>query len=121
MSQTETAQPAAASLESGTYEIIRNRLRGHGEELRKRLDRLNQSRREVFGAIETTILGTERITTDNNCVPRDMIAVGRRLLFGYNVHLGLRAETKLSDVFAVYDFLDGKFHQQSLDRMHDEQ
>ena len=101
----ENAEPQPAEqvqLESNTYEIIKNRLSGHGKELRARLEKLNAARKEVFGSIDTVLLGTERITTDHNCQPRDMVAVGERFIFGYNVHFGLKTETNLGDVFAVY-------------------
>lgn len=91
-------------LESGAYEVIRNRLGSHAQELLARINQLDERRREVFGSIETTLLGTERITTDNNCIPRDMVEVGDQFLFGYNVHIGLRSEMQLNDVFSVYTF-----------------
>ena len=65
-------------LEGGAYEVIRGRLETHGGDLRQRLDQLNADRRELFGAIETELLSTERVTTAHNCVPRDMIAIGER-------------------------------------------
>ena len=49
-------------LERGTYEIIRNRLVAHADELRSRLTKLNDERRDVFGSIETRLLATERIS-----------------------------------------------------------
>ncbi len=107
-------------LEGGTYEIIRNRLTSSGAELRTRLDQLNKSRKEIFGSIDTALLGTERITTQHNCVPRDMVAVGNRFVFGYNVHIGLKSEVGLSDVFAVYEFREGTFHELPLDLIGDE-
>ena len=115
MAQTPSADAPGVELESGTYEIIRNRLNSHAGELRARLDKLNAARKAVFGSIDTELLGTERLSTENNCTPRDMVAVGNRFLFGYNVVLGLRTETKLSDVFAAYEFSDGVFHAASLD------
>ncbi len=125
MAQAEVEQNAPAgeevALEGNTYEIIRNRLNGFGKQLRERLEKLNQGRKEVFGSIETVLLNTERITTTNNCIPRDLIAVGDKFLFGYNVQFGLKTETKLADVFAVYQFADQKFHQQPLDLLADEQ
>ena len=97
-----TAPQAPTALDQGTYEILRARLSGHGADLRARLDKLNAARQAVFGAIPTALLATERITTKNNCTPRDMIPIGGgRFLFGYNVLLGLRAETQLGDVFAL--------------------
>jgi len=110
-----TPSPANSSpqLEAGAYEVIRQRLAKHGAELQRRLDLLNNDRKAEFGGIETALLATTRLTTDNNCVPRDMAAIGpKRFLFGYNVHLGLRSTMKIEDVFAVYDFQDGdhSFH-----------
>lgn len=106
MADTTPQSDVAAQLESGTYEILRNRLRGHGEELRARLNRLNESRKQVFGSIDFRLLNTERISTEHNCIPRDMVAVGNIFLFGYNVQFGLKTERHISDVFAVYAFDD---------------
>jgi hypothetical protein len=110
-----TLPPANSSpqLEAGAYEVIRQRLNKHGSELQRRLDLLNADRKAEFGGIETALLTTTRLTTDNNCVPRDMATIGpRRFLFGYNVHLGLRTTMKIEDVFAVYDYQEGdhSFH-----------
>ncbi|GEP41922.1 DNA repair ATPase [Brevifollis gellanilyticus] len=102
-----------SQLEAGAYEVIRQRLAKHGAELQRRLDLLNNDRKAEFGGIETALLTTTRLTTDNNCVPRDMAAIGpKRFLFGYNVHLGLRTTMKIEDVFAVYDYHaeDHSFH-----------
>ena len=110
-------------LEGGTYEIIRSRLDAHAKELRSRLGKLNHARKEVFGAIPTSLIATERITTKNNCVPRDMIAVGKgRFLFGYNVRFGLKTETKLEDVIAGYQYNaeDHTFAEVPLDFIDDE-
>ncbi|MFO1440328.1 MAG: DNA repair ATPase [Verrucomicrobiaceae bacterium] len=107
-----TPQPSP-QLEAGPYEVIRQRLAKHGSELQRRLDLLNNDRKAEFGGIETALLATTRLTTDNNCVPRDMAAIGpKRFLFGYNVHLGLRSTMKIEDVFAVYDYreADHSFH-----------
>lgn len=93
------------ALESGTYEIIRDRLLKHGEDLRKRISKLNESRKEVFGSIETQLVSTERISTENNCIARDIVPLGQnRFLFGYNVHMGLKTETLFSDVFSLYTY-----------------
>ncbi|GAB4423393.1 MAG: DNA repair ATPase [Bacteroidia bacterium] len=104
------------TLESGTYELIRNRLGQHADALRSRLDTLNQQRKEVFGAVETQLIATGRITTANNCMPVDMAAVGHRFLFGYNVFLGLRSEIRIEDVFALYRFepADHSFHEEAV-------
>lgn len=119
----EAASGGAASadvqLDRGTYEIIRQRLAGHATALKSRLDKLNDARRDVFGSIETKLLSTERITTTNNCIARDMVAIGERFLFGYNVHLGLKTETSLSDVLAVQRFDGAAFHEEPLDLLSD--
>ena len=98
----QAAGESTERLERGTYEIIRGRLESHAKDLLNRLEDLNSERRNVFGSIETKLLSSERITTDNNCVPRDMVPIGDRFLFGYNVHIGLRSETRVEDVFAVH-------------------
>jgi len=119
-SAVQAAEPEIA-LESSTYEIIRNRLSGEGKELRSRLETLNHARKEVFGSIETVLLGTERVTTGHNCVPRDMVAIGSRFLFGYNVHFGLKTERGVADVFSVYEFREKSFHELPLDLIKGEQ
>lgn len=121
MSEPAQTPGANAKLEEGTYEIIRGRLQQQGTLLRERLGQLNQARKDVFGTIENTLIGNERISTDNNCVPRDMIALGPNLLLGYNVQLGLRSETHLKDVFAVYTRDENGFHSQALSLIEDPQ
>ncbi|MEM9586169.1 MAG: DNA repair ATPase, partial [Planctomycetota bacterium] len=102
-------------LAAGTYEILRNRLREAADDLRSRLETLNAERAEVFGNIETHLISTERVTTDHNCVPRDLVSVGDRFLFGYNVQFGLKTDVDLADVFSVYRFSDHQFHSESLE------
>ena len=114
----ESATPEVG-LESGTYEIIRKRLLNCGRQLRSRLKQLNEARKEVFGSIDTALLSTERITTDHNCVARDMVSIGGRFLFGYNVHFGLKSETQLSDVFAVYRLTEQTLHPDDLSLLND--
>lgn len=103
-----------SSMESGTYEIIKNRLLKYGNDLIERLDKLNNDRKNVFGSIETTLIGSERIITDNNCVPRDMAPVGTSFIFGYNVHMGLKSKVELEDVFSVYEYKERTFQKISL-------
>ena len=114
--------PKEVVLEGGSYEIIRSRLREQGRELEERLSALNGLRQEVFGSVPTNLLRAERITTENNCVPRDMVPVGRnRFLFAYNVHFGLKSEIRLSDVFSVYEYRDGGFHSVDAEFLKDDQ
>jgi hypothetical protein len=119
---TPTPQAPASKLEAGAYEVIRQRLEKHGADLQQRLEALNADRKEEFGGIDTALLATTRLTTDNNCVPRDMVAIGpKRFLFGYNVHLGLRTQMHVADVFGVYDFHadDHSFHPSKEDMLAD--
>ncbi|MEO1054921.1 MAG: DNA repair ATPase [Bacteroidota bacterium] len=111
----ETQDQKQVTLEGGTYEILRNRLQKSGQELREQLDKLNVDRKEVFGSIETALKATERVTTQNNCIPWDMVPIGKLFIFGYNVHLGLKVETALSDVFSIYEYKDHAFHEKPLD------
>lgn len=114
---SRTAAPStrtATSPDAGTYEIIRGRLETQGKELRARLDQLNHARKDVFGAIEQALIGTDRINTPNNCIARDIVTIGEHTLFGYNVHMGLRTEVHLKDVFSVYAFREHAFHPEKL-------
>lgn len=106
-------------LERGTYEIIKSRLHSHAQELRARINLLNEERRQVFGSIPTELISTQRITTANNCVAQDISPLGDQFLFGYNVHMGLKTTTELSDVFGVFKFGDGSMHEQPLDLLQD--
>lgn len=117
----EAGESLSPQLERSTYEIIRNRLNTHAADLRERLEKLNEARRQVFGSIETKLLATERITTANNCVPCDIVAIGDRFIFGYNVQIGLKSETHVEDVLAVYSFRDGLFHEEDLGLLVDPQ
>ncbi|WP_051800147.1 DNA repair ATPase [Catenuloplanes japonicus] len=91
-------------MDAGTYEVLRGRLAEQAAELARRAERLNAQRAETFGGAELRLLGTERIRTENNCVPRDIVSVGGLMLFGYNVFIGLKSETSINDVFALHGF-----------------
>ncbi|MEV6558267.1 DNA repair ATPase [Nocardia sp. NPDC051756] len=91
-----------ADLDDSTYAVLRARLQARADELARRGAQLNDRRIEGFGGIEMTLLGTEYIRTEHNCVPRDVVALADgRMVFGYNVFLGLQPETEVGDVFAV--------------------
>ncbi|MGK3205748.1 DNA repair ATPase [Amycolatopsis sp. MEPSY49] len=95
---------AETQLDAGTYEVLRVRLAAQAAELANRADELNARRLEVFGSAQLALVGTERIRTANNCVPRDIVAVDGRMLFGYNVFIGLKPETAIDDVFSLQRF-----------------
>jgi MoxR-like ATPase len=92
-------------LAGGNYEIIRRRLMDHGRSLRTKADALNATRMETFGSTQMDVLANVRIRTENNCVPRDIASVGGRLLFGYNVFIGMKTETHVSDTFGVHELV----------------
>ncbi|WP_067537781.1 DNA repair ATPase [Nocardia crassostreae] len=97
--------PAETALDRGIYEILRARLGAHATELARQAEQLNDRRIEAFGGTEPTLLVTVRVRTANNCVPRDVVALpDGRMVFGYNVFVGMRAETTVADVFAVHRF-----------------
>ncbi|HYC60423.1 MAG TPA: DNA repair ATPase [Thermoanaerobaculia bacterium] len=89
-------------IEQGTYEVIRTRLSAHGKTLAEKAKQLNARRIEVFGGLEMALLGSDRIRTENNCVPRDIVEAGDHLLFGYNVFIGLKAQTEVADVLSLH-------------------
>jgi len=105
--QTESAvEPeSATALEGGSYDVIRRRLLDQATELSKKAEALNQRRVETFGGSQIALLATDRVRTENNCVPRDIRTVRGQLLFGYNVFVGLRTETQISDVFSVHELV----------------
>jgi hypothetical protein len=110
----------ADQLATGTYEVLRNRLRDAAGDLRERFKRLNAARSEVFGNIETRLLTTAHVSTEHNCIPRDLLTVGGRLLLGYNVQFGLKTDIAPEDVFSLYE-LDGETtHQKPLSELFDE-
>jgi hypothetical protein len=102
-------------LGGGAYEVLRKRLLGLNGELTARLEALNGKRKATFGGQESQIVGNDRIPTENNCVPRDIVGIGRHLIFGYNVYIGLKTETKLEDVFCVHQFNGSGFQQAEVD------
>ena len=106
-------------LDGGTYEIIQKRLQKHKGELQNRLSLLNTSRKEVFGNVETKLIANNRINTENNCIARDIVTIGKYCLFGYNVHFGLRTEINLNDVFSIYTYEEDHFVIQPIDLIND--
>ncbi len=60
--------PTTDRLEAGAYEVIRARLDQHARTLSEGLDKLNAERLAVFGGVETALLGTERVSTEHNCI-----------------------------------------------------
>ncbi|MGW0495945.1 DNA repair ATPase [Streptomyces sp. NPDC003007] len=90
-------------LDTGTYEVLRDRLTAQAAELARRATALNARRIEEFGSTRLELTSTERLRTEHTCVPRDIVCVGDTLLFGRNVFLAVKPETTVGDVFALYD------------------
>ena len=91
-----------AVAEGGAYEVIRKRLLEQGQLLAQSVQQLNTSRLQEFGSSNMAVQSRVRVRTENNCVARDIVQVGDHLLFGYNVFIGLKKETKVEDVFALF-------------------
>lgn len=108
------------TLDLGAYEIIQKRLQIQREALSKRLQDLNTARKEVFNSTNFVLKANQRISTDNNCVSRGIVAIDKICIFGYNVHFGLRTEIQMQDVFTIYVFEDNQFIPQSLDLINDQ-
>src|SRR6185436_11226525 len=98
------AEPQTPTVDRGTYEIIRDRLLAQARRLGEKVEALNARRLDLFGGGEMAVIGSERIRTEHNCVPRDITGVGNKLLLGYNVYFGLKSTIQVSDVFSLHTF-----------------
>lgn len=112
---------AKRDMEDSTYDVIKNRLFTQSEDLKKRVDKLNVAKNEVFGSIETKLLGSDRVITDHNCIPSDMAPIGDIFLFGYNVSIGLKTKVEINDVFSIYRYKDHTFQKEKLDLINNDQ
>ena len=109
MVENNTINQAVAT--GGSYEVIRKRLEEQNKQLEAQIIQLNQLREQEFGKTILEVVDRVRVRTENNCTPRDIVRINGQLLFGYNVFIGLKKETKVSDVFALYSLHEsgGKF------------
>ena len=107
-------------LNTGTYEIIQNRLNEQRENLIQRIQALNEDRKKVFGGVDFSLIANERISTDQNCQIKDIFSLGNLCLVGHNTHLGLRTEINLNDVFSAYLLIDNRFEPQPIQFIEDE-
>ena len=97
-------------LSGNNYQIIRKRLGTAVNNLLENLNKLNDKRKNVFGAYEMKLEGTERVTTTNNSIAWDLFSLDQNhFLFGYNVQLGLKTEIRVEDVFNSYEYNEGVF------------
>ncbi|MDH6515525.1 hypothetical protein M2163_007496 [Streptomyces sp. SAI-135] len=90
-------------LDTGTYDVLRDRLSAQAAELARRVEALNERRMEEFGSTRLQLAGTERLRTEHSCVPRDIVAIGDTLLFGHTIPLATEPGSAVGDVLALYD------------------
>ena len=114
---TEATGASENNLDAGTYEVLRDRMSAAATELASRAQTLNADRMDAFGGSELELIGNDRIRTEHNCVPRDIVQVGGLMLFGYNVHFGLKQTTAVRDVFALHRYSDGRFEEVAPDAL----
>jgi len=95
---------STSELEGGSYEVIRARLLVQAAALSDKTTALNERRHEAFGGTELSVIANERVRTENNCTPVDIVQVGGNLLFAFNVFMGLKTETTVADVFSLHNF-----------------
>ncbi|WP_249365867.1 DNA repair ATPase [Pseudoalteromonas sp. NEC-BIFX-2020_002] len=104
---TDATQQA---LEQGSYDLIKRRLSNFGGTLKTQIDEVNQQRITEFGSTELQVKGRVRVRTEQNCTPRDIVIVGDKVIFAYNVLLGLKKETSINDVFSVQKLVEQDDH-----------
>jgi hypothetical protein len=106
LASSDTVDQAVAL--GGAYEVLRRRLGEQGQQLQAAAEALNQQRLAEFGDSRMAVLGRFRIRSENNAVGRDVVQVGNDcLLFGYNVYIGLKSQTRVEDVFSLYRLVQG--------------
>ena len=103
------AEQAAAGgeIEHGAYEVLKARLNEHAASLKTQTESLNKARAELFGGQEISVIGNERIRTEFECRPKDIVAVDGLLLFGFNVKLNMKT-AGLRDLFALHRLEEGE-------------
>lgn len=98
----------ATGPDTGTYEVLRDRLAAQAAELARRAEELNSRRTAEFGSTRLELTGTGQLRTERACLPRDIVALSDALLFGYGAPAGLTNEhgsheAVPGEVFALYD------------------
>ncbi|GGS35546.1 DNA repair ATPase [Deinococcus knuensis] len=92
--------------DGGTFDVLRRRLHGLAAQVQGAAAHLNDARIAEFGESGMSLLGRFRVRTEHNSLGRDVVQVGDRLLFGFNVFIGLKSQTRVEDVFALYRLSD---------------
>ncbi|MGP3775996.1 DNA repair ATPase [Streptomyces sp. SDT5-1] len=94
----------ATVLDTGTYELLRDRLAQQAAELAAKTEELNARRVTEFASAGLERTGSERLRTERPAVPRDLVAVGGKLLLGRHTPTVDRPpRTAPGDVFSLYD------------------
>lgn len=104
---SEHQQVDLAVQQGGAYEVLRKRLVEQGQKLQATAAELNKERLQEFGDSKMEVIGRFRVRTENNCIGRDIVQVGNQILFGYNVFIGLKTQTRVEDVFSLYKLEEG--------------
>ncbi len=112
---SETTQQAVT--EGGAYEILKSRLSSQGSQLKSISQQFNLQRQDIFGGQELSLIGKANVATLARSIPVDMAQVNQQLLFGYRVHVGMKATPALEDVFGLYQLHenDGTFRIEPID------
>ncbi|MER5552045.1 DNA repair ATPase [Streptomyces sp. NPDC002793] len=91
----------ATPTDADAYEVLRRRLGAQADELVRRAESLNARRTEEFGSAGLRLLATEQVRTELPSVARDLVAVGGRLLFGFERGPGARGDAGVGDVLVL--------------------
>ncbi|MFF9624709.1 DNA repair ATPase [Streptomyces griseosporeus] len=91
------------AVDTGTYEVLRDRLTAQAAELARRAEALDARRTEEFGSVRLELTGTEHLRTERAAVLRDLVPVGDRLLFGSSDAASLRTDPSVGDVLALHN------------------
>ncbi|GAA3225750.1 hypothetical protein GCM10020256_35610 [Streptomyces thermocoprophilus] len=89
--------------DTGTYEVLRDRLTAQVAELARRAEQLDARRTEEFGTVRLGLDRTERLRTEHAAVLRDLVAVGDTLLVGSSDTAGLDGEPDVAHVLELRD------------------
>lgn len=104
----QTSIVEQAVKEGGAYDVIRQRLSEQGRNLDGLITEINQARQQEFGTTDMKVLGRMRLRTEHNCQAKDLVIVNDKVLFGYNVFIGLKRETKVEDVLSLYQLTENE-------------
>ncbi len=101
---SESGEPGneTSRVSQSAYALLRGRLEAAAGELTTRANSLNAMRLEAFGSSPFELLGTERVRTEANAVPRDVANIGDQLVLAYNAVSGVSDNVRPEDIFAVH-------------------